>query len=161
MEEKDEPTSGASAMTTTRNKAIEDARATIIRAIDFLDEERSIREAYNGWTGTNVEDVAAPKALADALHALLGDDAALALPEDEGWRPIESAPKDKVAGYGGMLTTCGPVVWLGGDGWREEGWFDHLDGKWHGEPDEDGMRTLQPTHWQQHFLPTPPKEAGA
>lgn len=166
-------------MTTTRNRAIEDARATIIRAIDFLDEERSRRETFNGWTERSGEDVETPKQIADALHSLLAD-IDVALPEEDGWRDIESAPKDGkwILAHGGAypeMVERGSWVTASLEAPRVpftmlikwiEGWYDE------DVPVGDGLfrkeqkcgyaywwpqpHAFHPTHWMP--LPTPPKE---
>jgi hypothetical protein len=67
---------------------------------------------------------------------------------EPGWRPIESAPKDR------------SIILLGGAGWRTTGWYDDTRGEWYqmGEhwTDSHGGPLPSPTYWLP--LPAPPAE---
>ena len=86
----------------------------------------------------------------DERLALIQIDAAIAAlqAEPQGWRPIETAPKDAHALLWIDIVIGQPLVvqgcWFHDDDADEKGWID-LDGN-----------VLNATHWMP--LPTPPKD---
>lgn len=67
------------------------------------------------------------------------------------WRSIKSAPKRDPE-----YPSRGPLIWLGGPGWVEEGWWG-IDKRW--VYDHNGeVRPMRrhPTHWQPFVTPSPP-----
>jgi hypothetical protein len=116
-------------------------------------ETMTREEAIAVLTRLRAEHGPIRSAATDALTLALS-----ALSEQEGWRPIESAPKDE---RGCIL------VWLADEGfatlacWRRRignglhGWLLPTFGIW--QDDENGpMHTM--THWTP--LPAPPKPTG-
>ena len=135
-------------------------------ALTLLEEDRLALITCHAWpAGSGVipeNDRAGTKALRDYDEAIAALRAALA---DDGWQPIETAPRDAdilVYGLAQVWTDSCPVFWQGQAGWDEEyaSWLTTAhDDK--GEP----LKVI-PTHWMPlpaapqpaHTLPDAPKD---
>ncbi|KAB2680367.1 hypothetical protein [Brucella pseudintermedia] len=122
-------------------------------------EFATIRAMIYCYEGDSAQAFEAQKALAkieDAIRTLLSPDHADAgKVEGDGWRPIESAPKDGTvidlwSDEYGRLTDCywgAPMAYEGG----ETGWVHAHSNEWAESPDEF-------VHWRP--LPLPPIKGG-
>ena len=83
------------------------------------------------------------------------------LPDDNGWRPIASAPKDRAIlvwnNYFGAYRSAHAYYWFKGDGTGKRSLGP--DGAWpmYGGDDMAGVWFPYATHWQE--LPSKPKSA--
>lgn len=82
-----------------------------------------------------VEQRSEPHVFAELVLAAAGRAAA------EGWRPIETAPKD-----GSAILTPEGITW-----WHKESW---MSGRWECCGNGDAFTFMGPTHWMP--LPAPP-----
>ncbi len=110
-----------------------------------LDAMEHMANTLNNMDAVDEDEDAQHDAAFEAVRAAI---AALQAAEPQGWRPIETAPKDAHALLWIDIAIGQPLVvqgcWFHDDDADEKGWID-LDGN-----------VLNATHWMP--LPTPPKD---
>jgi hypothetical protein len=74
--------------------------------------------------------------------------ATLSRPSEDGWRTIETAPKDATEIWLGCIGHGVAVGWAAKYGWRCD-----IGGETH-------VLSWTPTHWQPYFVPAPPQKTG-